>query len=233
MNSATNNNTTFWFTYSLAYTVSLPRRLLNNVWAKLIDIWDYLDDIEINLFLGITSILFGYILTAVEYELQLSGTGLPLAATLERYIPWQSLPIWLIIAGMILLRPVQRLWIHFAATIPILLYGVLLLLAVGNEDTLLQGILPAAYVLVFWCMAIISLRKYFAENARIKQLAQLTMRAERLEMFVTDVMQYIPEEIQAQVLVKFNATREGSMINGHRQRDNRGVVAPSVTSDDQ
>lgn len=231
MNAESNNGAVFWLTYSIAHTVSMPRRIIIAIWKELLSFWDYLDDIEINLVLGIASIAFGYILTAVEYELQLSGVRLPLVSSLEIYIPWQSLPIWLIIAGMVLLRPVQRLWIHFVATMPMLFYGILLILAVGSGNETLRGILPASYVLAFWCMAIISLRKYFAENARIMQLARLTARAERLEIFVTDVMQYVPEEVQAQVLVNFRATQESVIRNGHRPRDDRGVAAPVVAGD--
>lgn len=167
----------------VAFIFSLPRIGVKFIHEQALVVWDELEKIEITVVFGVLSIFLAYIISVVEYR---DPATLSLGMVLSE-VPWESLPVWMMISGIVLLRPVKKNWIHFVATLPILLYSFILLFGVYRGTIAFHGVLPAAYVVAFWTVGFIALRKHIAANVNRTEISDMRSELNRLNVFVNKI----------------------------------------------
>lgn len=144
-------------------------------------LWDWLDNVNVNLFVGVSSVIFGLVLLIVRYEAELAAvaTGEPRinlivdAFAQATGAPWWFLPISLIVAGVLNVRPTRLVWTHVLWSVPLIVYFTFGIYGVLTGKLISVNLISATNVgiLAFWML--ILTRQYYSNAARRARIYEL------------------------------------------------------------
>lgn len=159
--------------------------------------WASIDELSYTRVVGVFQVIFAFAIIYVELSLVVDGSEFKTTTTSIADLVdlhWQTIPLILLMCGLILQGNLVRFWLKLLLTLPLFAYGAFLLYFSLTSTVIIAGLLNATTTLGTWAVIGLGLRKSLGEANRTEMVAHAVAKTEQVEHFSNYVLTRIPHK---------------------------------------